>query len=61
MIDAREAYLNDPQFHQLVNMMYQMMKDNQASVIELVAAAKFAATKYAMKNPQAIMIPIERE
>lgn len=59
MIDARDAYLNDPQFATLVDMMYKMMKDNQASVIELVAAARFAATKYAMENPGVIRISVD--
>ena len=54
MIDARDAYLNDSTFSTLVDMMYQMLKEGQASVVDLRAAAMFAATKYAMENPAAI-------
>lgn len=55
-MDARERYLNDPIFHNLVDMMYNLIRDNEASITELRQAVVFAATKYAMENPAAIFM-----
>ena len=55
---AMQKYLNDPQFHQLVNMLENLIHQAQFTPSELREAAVFAAIRYEMNRP---VRPIMRE
>jgi len=43
-------YHNDPEFHTLVNILYDFLYKGRFSIVELKAAAIFAANKFAMEQ-----------
>jgi hypothetical protein len=51
MDDARQKYLNDIWFHNMVDAIYAVLVEAQMTPHEVRQAAVFACTKYEMERP----------
>jgi len=56
-----ELYLNDPMFHQLVDMMVNWIRQSEVTVLDLRLACNFAINKFYMENSAETIIATRQE
>jgi len=48
--EQKERYLNDPKFHKIVSVLYDILQNGHISIYELQGACNFAINKFVMEN-----------
>jgi hypothetical protein len=56
MMDIRERYLSDPEFHALVDMMRKQLESAQFTPTEIREAAMLAQIMYEQNHPRPIVM-----